>query len=89
VQQYVEILKILEKNPVLLFVHGGPAWPQTPQFRYFNKEIAEKYTVVVWEQRGAGKSFMRNPTPGDISLSQIISDGERWAWYAGRRSGRL
>lgn len=77
VQQYVEILKTSAENPVLLLIHGGPAWPQTPQFRYFNKEIAQKYTVVLWEQRGAGKSFMKNPTPGNISLSQIISDGEQ------------
>ena len=75
-QQYVEVLKSSDKNPVLLFVHGGPAWPQTPQFRYFNKEIANNYTVVLWEQRGAGKSYMRNKTPGNISLNQIIYDGQ-------------
>lgn len=76
VQQYIEILKTSEDNPVLLLIHGGPAWPQTPQFRYFNKEIAQKYTIVIWEQRGAGKSYLKNPTPGNISLSKIISDGE-------------
>ena len=76
VQQYIEILKSSDNNPVLLFVHGGPAWPQTPQFRYFNKEIANKFTVVIWEQRGAGKSYLKNKTPGNISLNQIIDDGQ-------------
>ena len=76
VQQYIEILKSSDNNPVLLFIHGGPAWPQTPQFRYFNKEIANKYTVVIWEQRGAGKSYLKNKTPGNISLNQIIDDGQ-------------
>ena len=76
-EQYVEILKSSDKNPVLLFVHGGPAWPQTPQFRYYNKEIANHYTVVLWEQRGAGQSFMRNKTPENVSLDQIIDDGQQ------------
>ena len=34
-KQYVEINGESDKNPVLLFIHGGPGWPQTPQLRYF------------------------------------------------------
>lgn len=76
VDQYIEIHKSTDTNPVLLLVHGGPAWPQTPQFRYLHKEIADKFTVVIWEQRGAGKSYIKNKTPGNISLNQIIDDGK-------------
>ena len=76
IQQYVEIFKSSDNNPILLFVHGGPAWPQTPQFRYLNKEIANKFTVVIWEQRGTGKSYLKNKTPKNISLNQIIDDGQ-------------
>ncbi|MEZ2414499.1 alpha/beta fold hydrolase [Muriicola sp. E247] len=76
VEQYIEIYKSADNNPVLLLVHGGPAWPQTPQFRYLHKEIANKFTVVLWEQRGAGKSYLKNKTPGNISLDQIIDDGQ-------------
>jgi pimeloyl-ACP methyl ester carboxylesterase len=59
-----------------LFIHGGPAWPQTPQFRYYNKDIANNYTVVLWEQRGAGQSYLKNKTAENISLNQIIADGQ-------------
>lgn len=54
---------------------GGPAWPQTPQIRYYNAEIGEKYTLVIWEQRGAGKSYSKNPEPEILNLDQIVSDG--------------
>lgn len=78
-QQYIEIISTSKDNPVLLFVHGGPAWPQTPQIRYFNSELADKYTLVIWEQRGAGKSYKKNPSPKDLSLTQIVSDGNELA----------
>lgn len=75
--QYVEITGTDRNNPILLFIHGGPAWPQTPQIRYYNAEIAEKYTLVVWEQRGAGKSYEKNPEPSNLSLEQIVKDGHQ------------
>lgn len=74
-EQYIEILSHSETNPVLLFIHGGPAWPQTPQLRYYSAELAKKYTLVIWEQRGAGKSYMKNPNPSNLSLQQILNDG--------------
>lgn len=79
VEQYIEIIGTSTENPILLFVHGGPAWPQTPQIRYFNSELAEAYTLVIWEQRGAGKNFEKNPNPGGLSLDQIVKDGNQLA----------
>jgi pimeloyl-ACP methyl ester carboxylesterase len=78
-KQYIEILSSSEQNPVLLFIHGGPAWPQTPQLRYLNSEIANKYTLVIWEQRGAGKSYKMNPNPTNLTLKQIVNDGNELA----------
>lgn len=73
-RQYVEITGESDKNPVLLFIHGGPGWPQTPQLRYFNAEITKDFTLVAWDQRGAGLSFMENPAPKNVTLEQILAD---------------
>lgn len=73
--QYVEISSSSSDNPILLFIHGGPAWPQTPQLRYYSSELTNKYTLVIWEQRGAGNSYKKNSEPDNLTLEQIIKDG--------------
>jgi proline iminopeptidase len=73
-EQYVEITGASSKNPVLLFLHGGPGWPQTPHLRYFNADLTKSVTLVAWEQAGCGKSFMRNPNPKNLSVTQLIND---------------
>lgn len=87
-EQYVEILGKSASNPVMLFIHGGPGWPQTPQIRYYNSELAEKFTLAIWEQRGAGKSFMKNPTPENLNLDQIIQDGQELTQWLKEKYGK-
>lgn len=73
-EQYVEITGASDKNPVLLFIHGGPGWPQTPHLRYFNADLAKSVVLVAWEQSGCGKSYMKNPSPKNLTKEQIIND---------------
>ena len=58
-------------NPVLLFVHGGPGLPEMP-VAHRNAELERTFTVVQWDQRGAGKSF-RFDTP-DMRAGRFVSD---------------
>jgi proline iminopeptidase len=76
-KQYVEITGSSVMNPVLLFLHGGPGWPQTPYLRYFNESLATSMTLVAWEQSGCGQSFMNNPEPKTLTLDQMIRDGHQ------------
>ena len=73
-EQYVEITAASDNNPVLLFIHGGPGWPQTPHLRYFNADLAKSVILVAWEQAGCGKSYMNNPEPKNLTKEQIIND---------------
>ena len=73
-KQYVEITGLSKSNPVLLFIHGGPGWPQTPHLRYFNSDLTKYMTVVAWEESGCGQSYINNPNPKKLSLDQIIQD---------------
>lgn len=47
-------------NPVMLFLHGGPGNAES-LFEYTMEEWEDIYTVVHWDQRGAGKTYIRNP----------------------------
>lgn len=73
-KQYVEITAESDKNPVLLFIHGGPGWPQTPQLRYFNSGLTKSFILVTWDQRGCGKSYLHDSTASNLTLDQIVAD---------------
>lgn len=48
-------------NPLMLFLHGGPGFAESTISYIFQKQWEEIYTVVHWDQRGAGKTFTKNP----------------------------
>ena len=45
-------------NPLVLFVHGGPASPLTPTLWQFQRPLEEYFTMATYDQRGAGKTFL-------------------------------
>ena len=80
-KQYVEISGTSDTKPVLLFLHGGPGWPQTPFLRYFNKDITKAFILVSWDQRGSGLSYVNNPNPANMTLQQIVNDAHELTNY--------
>lgn len=48
-------------NPVMLFLHGGPGSSESLFTEAFQHRWEDKYTVVHWDQRGAGKTLTKNP----------------------------
>ncbi|PLX01620.1 MAG: hypothetical protein C0594_12820, partial [Marinilabiliales bacterium] len=73
-KQYIEITGDSDQLPVLLFLHGGPGWPQNPQLRYFNSDLTKDMILVSWDQVGCGKSFMINPNPVNLSSESLVND---------------
>ncbi len=62
-------------NPVLLYLHGGPGTSELGMVRAYNIGALEKhFTVVVWDQRGAGKSFAAIEPVSGMTVEQFISD---------------
>jgi len=45
--QYIEMKGGSKDLPVLLFLHGGPGWPQTPHLRYFNSDLTNEMILAV------------------------------------------
>ena len=61
-------------NPPLILLHGGPGLSETDLFRYYNAPLEKSFTVVYWDQRGAGKSFDRSIPRSSMTVEQFISD---------------
>ena len=60
IAQYVSIRGQDRRNPVLLFVHGGPGFPTSTIGWWGTRGLEEYFTVVHWDQRGAGKTHLAN-----------------------------
>jgi pimeloyl-ACP methyl ester carboxylesterase len=59
-RQYVSVRGADRRNPILLYVHGGPASVELPISWSFQRPWEDFFTVVEWDQRAAGKSFTLN-----------------------------
>ena len=59
-RQYVSVRGADRSNPILLYVHGGPASVELPISWSFQRPWEDYFTVVEWDQRAAGKSFLLN-----------------------------
>ena len=60
IDQWVSIRGKDRRNPILLFLHGGPASPAMPEAYTFQTPWEDYFTVVQWDQRGAGKTYAAN-----------------------------
>lgn len=59
-------------NPVLLYLHGGvPEYFLTERYPI---SFEDDFTVVWWEQRGAGLSYSRGIPRNTMTVEQFISD---------------
>lgn len=61
-------------NPPLIHLHGGPGFSETRFFRHFNAELEDRFTVVYWDQRCAGKSFHRGVPRPSMTVEQFLTD---------------
>ena len=87
-EQWINIRGDDRSSPVLLVVHGGPGEVQWPQAEIY-KPWEKAFTVVQWDQRGAGHTFGRYGTnTPDVTLDRISKDGIELAEYLCRELGK-
>ena len=62
------------KNPILLYLHSGPGSSEMVSFRLFHSELENYFTVVLWDQRGTGKSFSKEVESLGITIETLVED---------------
>jgi len=61
-------------KPVVLYLHGGPGTSQLTSNRRHTHELEKYFTVVDWDQRGAGKSFGAIKDVARMNVDQFVED---------------
>ena len=61
-------------KPVLLFLSGGPGASEAARVLRFNQELEKNFVVVIWEQRGCGKSYPSLNPKTATTVEQYTSD---------------
>jgi pimeloyl-ACP methyl ester carboxylesterase len=75
-------------NPVLLFVHGGPGMPEYWLTQRYPTGLEDHFTVVWWEQRGAGLSYKPGYPPESMTAEQFVADTLEVTRYLLNRFGQ-
>lgn len=72
-------------NPVLLVLHGGPGGSEMPFVNGINRNLQRIFTVVNWDQRGAGKSYSKGLPKETLNIDRFLSDTHEMVLYLKRR----
>ncbi len=84
-RQWVVIRSEDVANPVVLFLHGGPGTAMLTLLRKNTRPLEKHFTVVNWDQRGAGKSFGAGRDPDRMTMGQFVEDVIDLSSYLVRR----
>ena len=97
--QYLLARGVDRKQPVILFVHGGPGMPAMYLAHDFQRDLESDFVFVHWDPRASGKSFKTSTDQPQLSTSLLLSDmnvvvdhlrdtlGTRKVWIVGHSHG--
>lgn len=91
IDQWVSVRGADRRNPVLLYIHGGPGYVSIPMSWWFSRGWEEYFTIVQWDQRAAGKTYLLNdpekvaPT---LTRERMVADAEEMAEWARKEFGK-
>lgn len=76
-EQWISIYGEDKNNPVMLFLHGGPGTPTSYGDWIVLRKMAKDYTIVSWDQRNCGKTWIHDqqdtPLTAELLRSDILS----------------
>jgi proline iminopeptidase len=61
-------------NPVLLFMAGGPGGSELGAMRNHLPALEQHFTVVTWDQRGAGRSYPALDPVATLTVDSMVAD---------------
>lgn len=89
-KQWISIRGKNKNNPILLFLHGGPGSPFMPTSWTVQSGWEDYFTVVQWDERGAGKTYVSNDPEAlapTMTIEQLTEDAADVVRYLRDRFG--
>ena len=88
-QQFIRVRGENVNNPVIIWLHGGPASPDGFVDYVWEKDLVDQYTIITWDQRGCGRTYFRNqandPDNETATFEQAVQDVDALVDYVERR----
>jgi len=77
IDQWITIKGDDRNNPVVLFLHGGPGDALSPYADTLFGDWEHEFTLVQWDQRGAGRTYTKNGTSieSTMTVERMVNDG--------------
>ncbi len=75
------------RNPVLLYLAGGPGGTDLGAMRA-DVSLEQDFVVVTWDQRGTGKSYAALDPAGTFTVDQMVADTIEVTNYLRARFGQ-
>jgi proline iminopeptidase len=91
IPQWISVRGRHRSNPILLFLHGGPAFTVSPVSYYYMRDWEEPFTVVQWDQRGAGKTYAASEPEkikATMTIDRMVTDAEELVGYLREKYGK-
>ncbi|OBZ13197.1 alpha/beta fold hydrolase [Bacillus sp. FJAT-26390] len=76
------------RNPIVIFVHGGPGCSEIPYVRKYQDLLEENFTIVHYDQRGSGKSYHFFEDYSNLSTDLLVDDLLSLTDYVAERLGQ-
>jgi len=89
IEQFIQIRGENQQNPVIIFLHGGPASPMGYAAYYYQTGLEDEYTIINYDQRGCGRTYYANDESMEgVTAEQLLADLHELVTYACERFGQ-
>lgn len=90
IRQVVSVRSQDLRNPVILYLHGGPGFVEMPLDWWWGRGWDEYFTVVHWDQRNAGRTYAASGAndPALLTPDRFQRDTEEVVRWALKRFGK-
>ena len=91
IAQWINVRGQDKSNPMILFVHGGPASPTMPTTWQWQRPVEEYFTVAHYDQRGVGKTLRANEVEAvadTIHIDRFVDDAIEVAEHLRAKYGK-